>query len=56
MPNRRIGLRLDGRVFTTFAEFEGQAFACAPRGCFVSFNADVVWQAEFSAGLVVGVW
>ena len=56
MPTSRIGLRLDGRVFTTFAEFEGQAFACAPGGCFVAFDADVVWQAEFSVGLVVVVW
>ena len=57
MPARRIGLRLDGRVFTTFADFAGQAFACVtPGGCFVAFNADVVWQAEFTVGLVVAVW
>ena len=57
MPASHIGLRLDGRVFTTFADFEGQGFACTtPGGCFVAFNADVVWQAEFSVGLVVGLW
>lgn len=57
MPARRIGLRLDGRVFTTFADFDSQAFACAtPRGCVVAVDANVVWQAEFSVGLVVAVW
>jgi hypothetical protein len=24
--------------------------------CFVAFNADVVWQGEFSVGLVVAIW
>lgn len=57
MAAPRIGLRLDGRVFTTFADFDSQAFACAtPRGCVVAIDANVVWQAEFSVGLVVAVW
>ena len=49
----RLGLRLDGRVFTTFADVDGRAIACSPGACFFAFHADVVWQAEFSAGLVV---
>jgi hypothetical protein len=53
MPVPRIGLRLDGRVFATFVEAEGRAIACSPGICLVAFNADIVWQAEFTAGLVV---
>jgi hypothetical protein len=58
MPASRIGVRLDGRVFGTFTEFEGQSFACSSFSgdCFVSFNADLVWQGEFSVGLVVAIW
>ena len=57
MPTPRFGLRLDGRVFATFADFDSEAFACAtPRGCVIALDANVVWQAEFSVGLVVAVW
>ena len=52
-PTRHVGLRLDGRVFTTFADVDGRAIACSPGACFFAFHADIVWQAEFSAGLVV---
>lgn len=52
-PAQRFGIRLDGRVFTTFADIDGRAIACSPGVCFFSIHADVVWQAEFSAGLVV---
>jgi hypothetical protein len=52
-PVRHIGLRLDGRVFATFADIDGRAIACAPGFCFVAFEADVVWQTEFTAGVVV---
>ena len=50
-PVRHVGLRLDGRVFATFADVEGRAIACAPGFCFFAFDADVVWQAEFTAGV-----
>jgi hypothetical protein len=49
-PVRNIGLRLDGRVFATFADVEGRAIACTPGFCLVAFEADVVWQAELTAG------
>ena len=52
-PMRNIGLRLDGRVFTTFADVDGRAIACSPGACFFAFHADIVWQAEFTAGLVI---
>ena len=53
MPVPRLGIRLDGRVFATFVEAEGRAIACSPGICLVSINADLVWQAEFTAGVVV---
>jgi len=53
MPVPRLGIRLDGRVFATFVEAEGRAIACSPGICLVAFNADIVWQAEFTAGVVV---
>jgi hypothetical protein len=53
MPRPRVGVRLDGRVFATFADVEGRAIACSPGFCLVALDATVVWQAEFSAGLVV---
>ena len=34
-----------------FADVEGRAIACAPGFCFFAFDADVVWQAEFTAGV-----
>lgn len=54
MPTPRFGLRLDGRVFATFVEAEGRAIACTPGICLFSLDADIVWQAEFTAGIVVG--
>jgi hypothetical protein len=53
MPTPRVGLRLDGRVFATFVDVDGRAIACSPGICLVAFDANVAWQAEFSAGLVV---
>jgi hypothetical protein len=50
---RRLGLRVDGRVFTTFVDANARAAACAPGICVADINVNVVWQAEFSAGLVV---
>ena len=54
MPVPRFGLRLDGRLFATFVEVEGRAIACSPGICLVAFDANIVWQAEFTAALVVG--
>jgi hypothetical protein len=53
MPVPRLGLRLDGRLFTTFVEAEGRAIACSPGICLVAFEADIVLQVEFTAGIVV---
>src|SRR3954447_4885355 len=52
-PTRHVAARLDGRVFTTFADVDGRAIACSTGVCLVAFRADLVWQAEFTAGLVI---
>lgn len=52
-PTPRFGVRLDGRAFTTFADVDGRAVACGPGLCLFAVDADVVWQAEFSASVVV---
>jgi len=52
-PATHFGFRLDGRVFATFADVEGRAIACSPGICLVAFDAEIVWQFEGSAGVVV---
>jgi hypothetical protein len=53
MPSRHFGVRLDGRLFATFADVDGRAIACSPGVCIVAVDADIVWQSEFTAGLVL---
>jgi hypothetical protein len=48
-----VGLRLDGRVFATLVDAEGTVIACSRGTCLLAIHADVVWQAEFTAGVVV---
>ena len=50
---RRIALRLDSRVFTTFVDVDARAVACGQGTCLVGLNVNIVWQAEFTAGLVL---
>jgi hypothetical protein len=52
-PSRHVGLRLDGRVFTTFVDAGATLIACSPGACFLAIHASVVWQAEFTTGIVV---
>jgi len=51
-PTRHVGVRLDGRVFATFVDADAQVGICGSGGCFVRFYADIVWQADFTAGVV----
>lgn len=51
-PVSHVGLRLDGRVYTTFVDADTRFVACTPGTCVTSLNVDLVWQAEFSAGIV----
>jgi hypothetical protein len=52
-PARRVGIRLDGRVLTTFIDGGGNAVACTPGVCLVGLHVDIAWQAEFTAGMIV---
>ena len=54
-PTSRIGLRLDGRVYATFVDADGDLLACAPGLgiCIGAIDAVIVWQAEFTAGLLI---
>ena len=53
-PTSRVGVRLDGRAFTTIVDAGAHGYACAPgRTCFLAVHADLVWQAEFTTGLVL---
>ena len=54
-PVDRIGFRLDGRVFATLIDASGRALACVDQTCLVALHVNVVWQAEFTAGLVVRI-
>ena len=50
---RRLGLRLDGRVFTTFIDADSRAVACVSGTCLVGLDVNVAWQAEFTAAMVL---
>jgi hypothetical protein len=50
---RRIGLRLDGRVFTTFVDVDAHSVACRSGRCLIGLDMNVVWQGELTAGLVL---
>jgi hypothetical protein len=52
-PTPRVGLRLDGRVFATLVDADADALVCSPGvGCVGSIDTWLVWQAEFTAGVV----
>ena len=51
-PTPHVGFRLESRVFTTFIEGDGSAIACSPGICLLALRTNVVWQAEFTAGMV----
>ena len=54
MPARHLGARLDGRVYATFVDGGGTgAGFCTPGVCLIGFDVSVLWQAEFTAGVVV---
>ena len=55
-PTDYLGVRLDGRSFITFTDAEGSALACTIGVCLVALDVDVVWQAEFTAAVVLRIW
>jgi opacity protein-like surface antigen len=50
MPTRHLGVRLDGRVYAVIAD-AATIGGCAQR-CLIGVDASLVWQAEFTAGVV----
>jgi hypothetical protein len=50
---RRLGLRFDGRLFSTFVDADARAGVCAPGACLVGLRVNVAWQVEFTADAVV---
>jgi hypothetical protein len=53
MPSRHVGLRFDGRVYAVFVDGDTGAGICAPAGCVIGLDVSMLWQAEFTAGLVL---
>ena len=53
MPSRHVGLRLDGRVYAVFVDGDADGGICAPRGCVIGLDVSTLWQAEFTAGLLI---
>jgi len=51
-PVPRVGFRLDGRLYTTFVDADLRFLACTPGTCLTALHVNVVWQAEFTAGIV----
>ena len=51
-PVSNVGLRLDGRLYATFVDAAARFLACAHGACISAIEVDVVWQAEFTAGVV----
>ena len=48
-----VGIRFGSQVFATFVDADAEFFACSPGVCLADFHADVLWQIEFTAGLIV---
>jgi hypothetical protein len=54
-PTSNVGVRLNGQVSATLVYADARVLACSSRACFLALNADVVWQIEFSVGLILRV-
>jgi hypothetical protein len=52
-PTRHLGARLDGRLFGTLVDAEADVLVCGGGLCVGSIDASFVWQAEFTAGVVI---
>jgi hypothetical protein len=53
MPSRHVGVRFDGRVYAVFVDGSADGGLCTPAGCIVGLDVSTLWQAEFTAGLVL---
>ena len=55
LPNKRFGLRLEGRVFGTLVDSDTDLFCQGGAGatCLIQTSGNMLWQWELSAGLIV---
>jgi hypothetical protein len=53
IPARRFAVRLDGRLYATVVDADGDALFCRVGRCVGSLDASVIWQLEFTAGAVL---
>jgi hypothetical protein len=53
MPARHVGFRLDGRVYAVVVDGHGGASVCGGGSCALDLHVLVLWQMEFTAGVVV---
>jgi hypothetical protein len=53
MASRHVGVRLDGRVYAVFVDGRFGPTVCGAGACLIDVDVFVVWQAEFTAGLVI---
>jgi len=54
-PASKVGVRLNGQLSATFVYADARVTGCSPGICFFNFTADIVWQLEFSVGLILKV-
>ena len=52
-PTKHVGLRLGGQLFATFVDADAHVFVCSPGICIAGFRADLVWQLEFTTGVII---
>ena len=53
MPSRHLGARLDGRIYAVFVDGGIIGGVCGSGMCVIGVDVSVLWQAEFTAGLVL---
>jgi prepilin-type processing-associated H-X9-DG protein len=52
MPSRHVGVRFDGRVYAVFLDGHVTGI-CGGGACALAVDVFAIWQAEFTAGVVV---
>lgn len=53
LATRNLGVRLDGRVYAVFVDGDDSTTICSPGVCIIGLHLRVLWQADFTAGVVV---
>ena len=53
LASRRVGLRMEGRIFYTVVESGGSAFCNGQGTCFFNFSGSGIWQGDVTAGVVL---